>query len=404
MVALKWHELDGFTVCVAFESKGSAIFTELTDYSIYLSCEKALAETTVINELRYVAGFLAELKRGRRLIANVDDDFIRKWRDAEFVRVRENPIARNDSHTMKRTVNAKLRRIYDFYWWYQRRKSSLRNIIGPTGQIISSGSIDSMLSPRNAHSKARRGGSSHIYPLCFRNVGAGSKHRVATIPTISKIDEIRKILSAKELGFMEQRNLLMLSIAEETGLRRAAINSLRVSQFSEELLLEMDEGGLVVVPDVQKFSYQSSVRFSPGLCLLILNFAKQCLMPFCRQRGWSPSYGNGRLFISERNGKPLEASSLTRIFSRAFRRAGFQKGSAIHLVRHHFTNVEIVKETERRLKAGLDTSLPTICEAVSFKLNHLDPMSIRAYVSAVISDLAAEMEKNVRAEAKFEAK
>jgi integrase len=393
MVMLSWHDLDGGSLCVAYSSDGKSIFPDLTDYSSYLSLESGLNKLTVSNELRHLAGFVAHVRAKRRLVSSVDDSFIGAWRDLELKRVAENRISRGRERTSKRTVNAKLRRVYQFLWWYQERKLRIPNLIGPVGCRVTSSEPTGGQHVRYKDGRRTwRQSSKALFPLCFPNAGNGSKHRVTRVPTSATLDKVRLALRRENLGFVEQRNLLMLAIAEETGLRRAAINSLRAGQFTEELLNDIDDNKLIVTPDVQKFSYDFPTEFPLRLCLLILNFVEQTLKPLYRARHWPLSIGKDRLFISERSGRPLADSALTRIFSSAFREAGFEKGSAVHLIRHYFTNIEIVRETKRRMDAGLDTSVASICASVSLKLNHKDPLSIQPYVSAVISEMARELE------------
>lgn len=392
MTTLSWHEVGDAVICAAYSTDGKTLFPLLTDYSIHLSREKGLSRLTVVNELRHIATFSTYLRSKRRLLSSVDDGFIKIWRDQECGRVKANPISHQKEQTSKRTVNAKLRRIYHFLWWYQESKMREPRLIGPTGcRVTSSGNGDSVSEPDRKYGKTWRQNSRAAFPLCFHRVGVGSKHRVVRVPTAAKIDEVRAILRRDSLGFVEQRNLLMLAIAEETGLRRAAINSLRIEQFSAELLSEVDGEFLSVTPDIQKFSYDAQSEFSMSLSLLILNFVEKTLKPLYRARGWSEAVGMGKLFVSERSGRPLDPSSLTRVFSVAFKRVGFGKGAAVHLMRHYFTNAEIVRETKRRVQHGLDTSVTSICASVSLKLHHQDPTSIQAYVNSVISEMAHEI-------------
>lgn len=393
MAMLSWHELSGGSFCVAYSSDGKSMFPDLTDYSIYLSIEKGLAKLTVFNELRYVASFVAYLRIKRRLISSIDDSFIKDWRDAELKSVKANEISRGSERTFKQTVNAKLRRVYQFLCWYQETKLGIPTLIGPVGcRVTSVAPVDAQHVIYANGKRTWRRNSKGLFPLCFSNVASGSKHRVVRVPTRTVLDKVRLSLRRESLGFIEQRNLLMLAIAEETGIRRAAINSLRIGQFADDLLTDVDDDRIIVTPDVQKFSYDSPTVFSIKLCLLVLNFVEQTLKPLYRTRGWSVSRGRDRLFVSERTGRPLADTSLTTIFSSAFKDVGFGKGSAIHLVRHYFTNMEIVRETTRRMELGLDTSVASICASVSLKLNHKNPLSIEPYVSAVISDLARELE------------
>ena len=392
--SLHWCTVKGQAVAIAYHSFAQKIIPEITDYSIYLSDTERLHPTTVKNEIQYIHSFLAYMRNTRKVLEKTDDEVLIKFRDRELNEVKTNAISRGNERTAKRTVNAKLRRIYRFLWWYQDTKLDHNHLIGPTGCRVTADFMHTLIWSKLRSART----SSNQFPTCFKRTGSSSRHRVQDVPTIAGVDRLRKVIAGEELGFVSIRNLLFLSLAEETGMRRGAINSLRISQFSEARLEEAKGDFLNVVPDDQKFSYQSVSEVPLPLAFQVLNYAEAYLKPIYSDRGWNIKFGEDRLFVSERNGRPLQPRTFSRIFGQAFKSIDKGKGRAVHILRHHFTDRAIVEEVQVRLEAGMDTSLTSVCAAVSLKLGHAHPDSIKAYVSSVLSKILKELcEKAQRA-------
>jgi integrase len=216
------------------------------------------------------------------------------------------------------------------------------------------------------------------YPLLFRRTGKGSKHKRVFVPSNDeRLQVVEMMQSDAATPFVAHRNVLIVDIASATGLRRASINSLRVDQFGQTARGEF----VYVVPKQQKFSYEDSFAFPTWLYLRVQQYIKDYLLPMSKSRGWLDRKMGGRLFLSSRDGRPLEDRTLTQIVAQYMRRAlDAPPGTAVHAFRHRFINVAIMDELRYRLAAGLDTSTDAITASVGMRVGHKNLESIRPYV------------------------
>lgn len=362
-----------------------------------MSAIKKKKESTVRTEIQEVFTFIQFLDARRRLISSVDDELLQIFCDESLHNVRRNRISRGDEQANQRTVNSKLRKAYWFIWWYKIYHCPSANLIGPVDCRVTSSLTSSVLKAKNKRNhdggfKTRFLSADERFPLCFRRVGSPSIHRTQTVPSKEEIESIYEYLSQDGIDFLSARNVLFQKIAVDTGLRRESIASLRIEQFSEQAIDSARRDVLRVVPDHQKFSYQFGSDIPMELAYQILYFVESYYKPLYERRAWPLSRGGGLIFTSERSGRPVSSATFTRIFSAAFKELNAGKGTAVHILRHYYTTAEIVREIKKRLEKGMDTSLLSVCRAVSLKLGHTNLDSIRPYVSLVISSVFNELE------------
>jgi len=87
------------------------------------------------------------------------------------------------------------------------------------------------------------------------------------------------------------------------------------------------------------------------------------------------------VFVSLRDGKPLEDQTISQIFGDAFSEMDPGRRAAYHAFRHKFANDQINREIAARLELGLDTSVASIATSVSIAMGHENAASLEAYVS-----------------------
>jgi hypothetical protein len=116
------------------------------------------------------------------------------------------------------------------------------------------------------------------------------------------------------------------------------------------------------------------------------------------ERGWTDKTTGGRLFFSFRNGRPLRDQTLSQIFGKALDDLGIDEhGANIHSMRRKYANDEIVREIDRRIAQGLDTSAASVAASVSITMGHSTPASIEPYTSqALYVDSLEKSADNVR--------
>jgi len=112
------------------------------------------------------------------------------------------------------------------------------------------------------------------YPLLFKNTGSQSKHKVTHVPTDLEREQILDYLHATQGASVAVRNVLIWDIPEQTGLRRASVNSLTIEQFTLKLVEETEHSGraYLVFPADQKYSYDNLFEFNLGLVQRIIHY------------------------------------------------------------------------------------------------------------------------------------
>lgn len=384
-IHISWRALDGKKVgLVAYDKKdGQKLVNSLIDFCSFLSDEESLDSKTVKNEILYVRRFLEYVFEQNSTVANVDDDLLKVFRDSELKRVGGSRNRSLSENALKRTVNSKLRRIYGFLVWLQRTEN-LRGLIGPKNCKVQS-SFEALPEKRIGRGKTKFVISHRDrYPLLYRNVGEGSKHRVKYVATERDKDEIIDIFLEQESFVVANRNVLMVELADQVGLRRGSINSLLAAQFRREEIEATRTEHWEVVPPAQKFGYEKKYKIPFRLAFRVCDYIDQVRRKIMLEKGWSESRTGGRLFFSVRDGAPLSEQTISQIIGKALRKVGVQEhGAAAHSFRRKFANDSIEEETMRRRLQNLDTSVASVAAAVSIKMGQTNPESLTPYVSRV---------------------
>ena len=396
--SLHWvTSADGIAIAIAYrESEPVKIYPLISQYSYFLAAAKKKKPLTVSADVRAIFSFLRFLETRRRLVTSVDDKLLESFKKDQRERVEGNKISRHDKFAWDRTVNAKLRSVYWFLWWCQYHLYPNLNLIGPVGCFVTS-SLHSGSWKGSRKGKVEQGFKTRYiqhderFPLCEDRVGSSSIYSYQQVPTEDDLEKIEEHMFKDGVDFESLRNVLYLKIGQITGFRRESMVRLRISQFSEEVIVKAKEKAIKVLPDVQKNSYRFTYDVPLELAYQILHFVEAFYKPYYEHYRWPLSRGGGYLFTSASTGRPLSPGCFTRIFSDEFKRLNAGKGAAVHILRHHFTHTAIVEEIKKRLANGMDTSLIDVCRAVSLKLGHKNEESIRSYVSGVISEMLGEI-------------
>ncbi|MGE8496280.1 MAG: hypothetical protein ACN6O6_02135 [Pseudomonas sp.] len=278
---------------------------------------------------------------------------------------------------LKRVVNNHLSRIYNYYHWYQKHHN-LKNLIGASQCAITS-------EPTKKTNKKRLIQNYElVYPLNFRRIGRGSKHATEHSATEEEVAKLDAHFRNTENTFVSERNSLIMAIANNVGFRRASINSLRCEQFSEETLKTTLDDYIIIKPDEQKFDANINYKLPILLAYRISDFIKNIRNKWILENEIKNEVTLDRIFLSSRNGHPLNHASISNIFGKAFKAIGnSQPRTSIHSLRRKFANDDIIKNFEQRVELKLDVSDASISAAVSMNLGHSDPDSLRPYISRI---------------------
>lgn len=378
-------------ILVAYDaSNNEELVFALIDYASYLSETVELDGKTVVNEVQYVRRFLEYLLSFYSSGGEVTEKVFRAFRGDELKRVKQSRNRSQSDNAAKRTVNAKMRRVYLFLEWV--RETQVCSIcLGAHGFKVPLPLGD----PETTHSDGHGGkilvSDQDRFPLLYRGVGEGSKHRTKYVASTKNKGDLVDLFLETQSPTLAHRNILILELADQVGMRRGSINSLRTDQFSREGI-EKAEGDWAVIPPAQKFGYEKRYLVPFRLAFRICDYIEQVRRQLLLERGWSEARTENRLFVSLRDGKPLSDRTLSQIFGRGLKDVGVDEhGAGVHSFRRKFATDNIVQETERRRRLNLDTSVASVAAAVSLKMGHSNPASLAPYVSrsqALLSDSA----------------
>jgi site-specific recombinase XerD len=131
--------------------------------------------------------------------------------------------------------------------------------------------------------------------------------------------ELGRLLAVLEgSGWLDQRNLTMVSLMARAGLRVSEV----VAMYREDVTLSERKGEVLV-----RQGKGQKERVVP-----LSNLARQHLRAYLAVR---PAFSETRLFVS-RNGQPLSERDVQRVVARAARQAGIERTVTPHLLRHTF--------------------------------------------------------------------
>ncbi|MDQ0086048.1 site-specific recombinase XerD [Variovorax boronicumulans] len=355
----------------------NAVVWELTDYAAYLIDSKQLSELTVALWLGHLKRFWAFMQPRGVTVSGIQDNTLRAFRDSELNAVLARDSSLGIERVAKRTVNQKLTAVYQWLLWMQEAARVPSNMIGPHGCQV-------LAYEKTAGYKGARK-TTWNFPLRYRLTGASSKHRLGLSLGRQIFERACESIADGANSFVAQRDLLIMDISTEVGLRRASINSLTIDQFERSTLERVRGETIDIRPASQKFSYNNDFAFPVLLALRIADFIEGPRADLLAQKPKMQGRTKERVFISARTCTPLTNRALTQSVSRQLRVAGAGKGAGLHAGRRLFANEQIDLEVDRRLALGLDTSTASICIAVAMKMGHANPMSLYAYVSAAQS-------------------
>lgn len=381
LIRIEWVKVEGIQYAVARWRASGELINELIDYAIYLSREASVSALTLEAALYNLSPFFVFLKKNKIHINDANDVWLVKYRDESFRFLRGNALPASSDKTQKRTINERIKGVYRFAFWYQSSHPLNFRLIGPSGCNIRS---ELSVSNLNARSKA---GVYSMFPLLYKLTGGRSKHKPVSRATNSIKSGLIRRFSSHYDEYIMARNILIIDIADEMGLRRASLNSLECSDFTDWLAAE-NVGNLVIIPKSQKFGYRISYKFSFSLIMKICNFIEGPRKRLFHRLGISEHIGQNRIFISSKSCRPLNNQSITDIIAKSMREIGVKHGS-IHAFRHKFINDEVEREINRRLLLKLDTSIESIAAAVALKVGHANTSSLFTYISDALQRLEA---------------
>ncbi len=364
----------------------------VVEYGVQPSSAKEYAKT--------LRPFLRFCRRRRRGVFTVDDAFLVVWREH----------LRRASGLSDQRINTSLRVAFAFFRWAEESRRT-RYQVG----IYTADEIPTALAGIPFPISAKRSFYKGPYQRVFGNwttplvltVRSEDKQPRHT-PTEKQIRDLHEAAVDRQQG---ERDSLMLSWAEESGLRRAEFLSVGKSQLpsAENLseLIEKDEPWFVTVK--RKGGTCKPVSIQPDLIIRTLDFIQ-----YERQEIVDKSYQtiNGyrepdEIFLSSKTGKRLHQDSVTSIGGRIFKKAKVARAS-IHRLRARFavrTIETLVDALFNGDMVGPESSwIETIILKASEMMGQASPQSLRPYLTYVLNrrirnsdaDKASRLEARLR--------
>lgn len=401
-VLLLWTDFYGERVPTLRDSDGRLLypFNEYLDELSQDLRERAVGHTQRASEMdstTYAIKALCDyLAQKGKTVLDLDQTLLRDFRDDALKRVKASDNHRGDENAARRTVNAKLRRIYKCLYKCQRAHRLPKDTIGSTRCKIASSWPQFDESPSELLNQDRR-----KHPLCFAGIGEGSREDNSLyFATKKDIAAIEELFWGQANSMAAMRNVMMLRIFEHMGWRVASLNSLTAHQFSDAALASQAHlGQFIVVPPHQKGGHTYTFSMPFELACQINEFINGPRQACLKEIGATESTTEGRLFFSVKTGKPLTDGSVTEIFADAFKAVKAPKGSGAHSLRRFVGQETADEEVAFRRANKLSLDREDVERAIQEKLGHSSVLSQRVYRRALSklrrSDQVARLQNEV---------
>lgn len=402
-VTIQWGKLPGgYKSPIFFDSK-LRIIEPFTRYCLDIAKinsrfkRRGQAHKSEINNASIALKYLAEFLRILRLEWNqVDDGYLEQFRTWYLEKIEQSSQTRNKLSRM-RTVNIRLREIYNFYHWAQEEACLVEDYIGWELQSKIRSKLPAYI--KDGQSALPRVGKGNLlYPKLFPNAGNSSDviDYTASDRDKEKLKEFFETQGGSDYSL--RRNMLIMEIAASVGWRQGSINSLLIDAFSDERIEGCDTDFLTVQPPEQKYGYLFEFEVPLALALRINRYIKNDRANLLSSKKLNEDTAKHHLFVSSTTGKPLAANSITEIFSRAFTAIGAPQGAGVHSFRRSFTTNEIRFQIDSRKRKNLSTSPEDVMLPVQRALGHKSPLSQQAYADASQSLTRDTVERELRDE------
>ena len=402
-VTVQWGKLPGGYKSPIFFDGKLRIIEPFTRYCLDIAKinsrfkRRGQAHKSEINNASIALKYLAEFMRTLRLEWNqVDDGYLEQFRTWYLEKIEQSSQTRNKLSRM-RTVNIRLREIYNFYHWAQEEACLVENYIGWELQSKIRSKLPAYI--KDGQSALPRVGTGNLlYPKLFPNAGSSSDviDYTASDRDKEKLKEFFETQGGSDYSL--RRNMLIMEIAASVGWRQGSINSLLIDAFSDERIEGCDTDFLTVQPPEQKYGYLFEFEVPLALALRINRYIKNDRANLLASKKLNEDTAKHHLFVSSTTGKPLAANSITEIFSRAFTAIGAPQGAGVHSFRRSFTTNEIRFQIDSRKRKNLSTAPEDVMLPVQRALGHKSPLSQQTYADASQSLTRDTVERELRDE------
>ena len=375
MGAVVHSVIRGTGMSVVYDLGRRTVVGELTDYSIWLRKRNHGDAKTVVQTMGHLVRFWTYLQPKADL-HSLSDRKLRDFFEAEQISITKNPRSRGSETAINNTLNQKVSAVLAWIFWMQWSGRCASGTIGSAGCSITASAFlrrNSTVSQdwipgcliRSPHYRPNAS-SSGFLPAVSRDVYERLRQQIHETSTSA---------------FLAWRDLLFVDIAAEAGFRRGSICSLTVDQIERLDVRSATDLTLPLKPSAQKFGYGFEFEVSTIVLNRVLDFIEGPRRDLVDRLAVSAAETEGKIFLSEKTGRPLTDRAMTQRISRAMRAIGCRKGQAIHVLRGLYANELVDEEIEDRIALGLDTSTDGIAHAVAPQLGQKNAGSLFTYIA-----------------------
>ncbi|MEX3962805.1 tyrosine-type recombinase/integrase [Paraburkholderia sp. EG286B] len=254
----------------------------------------------------------------RVLLNQIDDEQLERWRNRD-----------ESAGVLPRAINAKLSVAYHFLWHCSKIPGFPHRI----GDVAKDPEA-----PVKVWFERRRHRKVIVSNLLYR--GGKTKSRKKGVPTKTEMDDAYA-RAADARWDLARRDVLILNIAEDAGLRLSEVLNLRFCDLPSLLEAEDSERTdvAVVLRLIRKGGAEHEVSFPPNLIRDIYDYIEN-VRPLLLSG--AAAKGKDFIFSGPRTGKPLSRQYMSRRLSKHFRDAKRTRRLTYHRVRARFAT-ETVK-------------------------------------------------------------
>jgi integrase len=348
-----------------------------SDYLRHLVIVDSIESSTAKQYAKVLRAFLRLCRDRRRDWSEVDDSFLRSWRDTRRTQVDDLQVV------------SELNTVFQFFVWAERTGWLSYHVgIYNRGELPDGFKLtDFAISAKKRRSK-KGTEAGWMSALSFRASKSieGRRHT----PTDLQVKSVHRQLLQAEHG---ERDSLIAQWAEETGGRRTEILQVRVQDLprGDELarLFDEEEDAAITIAHRKRRS-KVPLKVTPFLISATwdwINGERKAIV--ASMRGTIGYREPAHLFISSSTGKVLHPDSVTSIVGAAFEAAGVMKAS-LHRLRAKaiVENVECLVDGYLELGISVEPDskwADTILAMAAETAGHASPSSLRPYLNFVLN-------------------
>jgi integrase len=347
-----------------------------SDWLRHLVVTNALETSTVGQYAKIMRAFLRHCQAKRRDWFSVDDEFLRAWRDGRRGKVDD------------LQVISDLNIVFQFYVWAEETELLSYHVCAYDKMPEGRSRRDFPISARRRKS-AKGTTTGWASTLTFRASKAIEGRR--NTPTNEQVISVHEQLLKATHG---ERDALIAAWAEESAGRLSELLQVRKRDLpsKEELerLLSNEEDAEIHIGHRKRRS-KAPLSANPFLLISTIEWVeggRKKIVDGCRKKhvGYREP---DELFISSTTGKVLDADSVTKIMSAAFKNAGVKKASL-----HRLRAKAIVTLLESLVDSYLEMNIvvepgsqwaETVLIKAAEMAGHASPMSLRPYLNFVLA-------------------